>query len=138
MGSSNGRAPRWASQMRPNELSLRPGEPAQAVCGDCGTWQLLRHACVAGHGDGAGSKCPGSRQKIKLDVSKPEWLMLYADAVAETGRIRRPDGKPASHNPFETYTRVPERSSPSGQPSVRAGLAPDRRGGVTRSSSPAW
>ncbi|MEU6102793.1 hypothetical protein [Streptomyces flaveolus] len=108
----NGRAPLKASQMRPEHLSLREGEPRLVVCPDCETWHRLKRSMILPHRDGrpverterryfgdkpaGGRRCPGSAQRITIDLSPEEWgeKLLAADSTATARRSARQHHKP--------------------------------------------
>lgn len=108
----NGRAPILASQMRPEHLSLREGEPRLAVCPDCETWHRLKRGMIHPHRDGSpverterryygdkpagGRRCPGSAQRITIDITPEEWAekLLAADSTATGRRSARQHHKP--------------------------------------------
>ncbi|MGW2393945.1 hypothetical protein ACWCYK_31305 [Streptomyces lydicamycinicus] len=113
----NGRAPILASQMRPEHLNLRDGEPRMAVCPDCRTWHRLTRSMIMPHRDGVavpkdgsrryrddtaphkpsnGRRCPGSAQRIDLDITPEQWgeQLLAAETTAAGRRTARPIRKP--------------------------------------------
>ncbi|MEU0596251.1 hypothetical protein [Streptomyces ardesiacus] len=109
----NGRDPIKASTMRPEHLNLREGEPALAVCPDCQTWRRLTRSMIHPHraADDApktgerryhGDKpvhrrrCPGSAQRITIDLSPEAWTekLLAADSTATGRRSARQHHKP--------------------------------------------
>jgi hypothetical protein len=109
----NGRAPLKASMMRPEHLNLRDGERRMAVCPDCLTWHRLTRSMIMPHraldaafGDGprryfgdkpsGGRRCPGSAQRINIDISIEHWgeRLLAADSTATGRRSARQHSKP--------------------------------------------
>lgn len=108
----NGRAPLQASQLRPEHLSLRENEPRLAVCPDCDTWHRLKRSMITPHrapdanpkderryfGDkpAGGRRCPGSAQRITMDITPEEWTerLLAAETTAAGRRTARPLRKP--------------------------------------------
>ncbi|WP_030895898.1 hypothetical protein [Streptomyces sp. NRRL F-5053] len=109
----NGRTPIAASAMRPEHLSLREGEPRLAVCPDCHTWHRLTRSMIKPHRDSAptqkpderryfgdkpagGRRCPGSAQRITIDITPEEWSerLLAAETTAAGRRTTRPIRKP--------------------------------------------
>ncbi|MGW8954681.1 hypothetical protein [Streptomyces sp. NPDC055709] len=112
----NGRAPLLASQMRPEHLSLRDDEPRLVVCPDCDTWHRLSRSMITPHRDGVptqktgdrryfgdkpsgGRRCPGSAQRVILDISVEAWgeRLLAAETTAVGRRTTRPIRKPHPH-----------------------------------------
>lgn len=71
-----------ASALPAHRLSLYPGEPPQFVCGDCGRWALLRRGIALTHraADGV-RRCPGSGQRVTLDVAPAVWLARVREAT---------------------------------------------------------
>ncbi|MFJ3106546.1 hypothetical protein [Streptomyces sp. NPDC086835] len=109
----NGRAPLKASKMRPEHLNLRDGERRMAVCPDCLSWHRLARSMIMPHraveaaaGDGprryfgdkpcGGRRCPGSAQRITIDISMEQWAerLLAADSTATGRRSARQHSKP--------------------------------------------
>lgn len=109
----NGRPAIRASAMRPDHLSLRDGEPRLAVCPDCDTWHRLTRSMIKPHRDSigtpkteerryfgdkptGGSRCPGSAQRIIIDLTPEEWgeKLLAAETTAASRRTARPSRKP--------------------------------------------
>lgn len=116
----NGRAPLMASRMRPEHLNLRDGEPRMAVCPDCLRWRRLQRSVITPHradatpspgrprryhGDkpAGGPRCPGSAQRITIDISIEQWgeRLLAADSTA-TGR----------HSARQHYMPLPQPQAP--------------------------
>ncbi|MER6917081.1 hypothetical protein ABT354_36035 [Streptomyces sp. NPDC000594] len=117
----NGRAPVLASLMPPEHLSLRDGEPPLAVCSECGAWRRLTRSMITPHraADAAphreerrylgdkpygGRRCPGSGQRITLDLSVERWgeLLLAAETTAASRRTTHPVRKPRPEAPPAT------------------------------------
>ncbi|MEW2467898.1 hypothetical protein AB0919_23180 [Streptomyces sp. NPDC046994] len=109
----NGRAPIKASTMRPEDLSLRESEPRMAVCPDCQTWRRLSRSMITPHRDGVavpkadtrryfgdkpsgGRRCPGSAQRIDIDITPEQWgeKLLEAETTAAGRRTARQIRKP--------------------------------------------
>ncbi|MFH9821379.1 hypothetical protein [Streptomyces sp. NPDC017230] len=109
----NGRDPIKASTMRPEHLNLRDGEPPLAVCPDCDTWHRLTRSMIKPHRDGYGApqaskrrycgdkpaggrRCPGSAQRIIIDITPDEWSeeLLAADSTVSSRRSARQHHKP--------------------------------------------
>ncbi|MEJ8632055.1 hypothetical protein [Streptomyces sp. MS2.AVA.5] len=108
----NGRTPLMASRMRPEHLSLHDNEPRMAVCPDCLTWHRLTRSMITPHraadavpsaarryfGDkpSGGRRCPGSAQRINIDISIEAWgeRLHAADSTASGRRAPRQHSKP--------------------------------------------
>ncbi|MFB7657925.1 MULTISPECIES: hypothetical protein [unclassified Streptomyces] len=108
----NGRAPIKASSMRPEHLSLREGETPLAVCPDCESWRRLTRSMISPHRGGDAletgerryygdeparrRRCPGSAQRITLDLTPEAWgqALLAADSTAASRRSARQHHKP--------------------------------------------
>ncbi|MEV0695274.1 hypothetical protein [Streptomyces sp. NPDC050388] len=127
----NGRAPIKASTMRPEHLNLRDGEPRLVVCPDCDTWHRLTRSMIRPHRDGTdtpktgerrylgdkpagGRRCPGSAQRITIDVDITEWghKAAEADATAMGRRSGRVNSKPRAAVPTPVH-RVASVPGPS-------------------------
>ncbi|MGY4966763.1 hypothetical protein [Streptomyces sp. 900105245] len=124
----NGRAPIKASTMRPEHLSFRDGETPLAVCPDCNTWRRLTRSMIKAHRDGTdtpatdelryfgdkpagGRRCPGSAQRISVDITVEEWgeRLRAADSTAAARRSARVTRKPraAASTPVHRMASVP-------------------------------
>jgi hypothetical protein len=86
----NGRPMLAASELTPNLLMLFPGSRPVLACPGCGTWRVLRRSMVPAHRSADEvSRCPGSGQRVVVDLSPAEWLARLQAAVRETAQ-RRP------------------------------------------------
>jgi hypothetical protein len=113
----NGRAPIKASTLRPEHLNLREGETRMVVCPDCSTWHRLTRSMIHPHRDGVaqpkpegrryrdasvkakplnGRRCPGSGQRIEVDMTVEQWTerLLTAESTASSRRTTNPVRKP--------------------------------------------
>ena len=83
----NGRPILVASELTPNLLMLYPAERPVLACPDCGTWRVPRRGMLPAHraGDGV-RRCPGSGQRVRIDLTPAQWL---ADLQA-AARVARP------------------------------------------------
>lgn len=114
----NGRTPIKASSLRPEHLNLREGETRMVVCPDCQTWHRLTRSMIHPHRDGvvppkpegrryrdapsvkdkssSGRRCPGSAQRIEIDITPEEWTerLLAAESTASSRRTTNPVRKP--------------------------------------------
>ncbi|WSM19098.1 hypothetical protein OHB49_44515 (plasmid) [Streptomyces sp. NBC_01717] len=126
----NGRTPLLASTMRPEHLNLREGDPRMAVCPDCQTWHRLTRSMITPHrsSDGViasndrprrffgekpagGRRCPGSAQRITIDITVEQWgeKLLTAESTATGLRSARQHYKPlpAPAKPVARMTPAP-------------------------------
>ncbi|MFF7459107.1 hypothetical protein [Kitasatospora sp. NPDC008115] len=100
----NGRPPLKASKIRATHITLNPGEPVTIVCTDCGTWRKLTRSMIPAHrftdlgrdligADGRqvrrDTRCPGSGQRIEMDLTVARWVTRIEDGLAEVA-ARRP------------------------------------------------
>jgi hypothetical protein len=117
----NGRAPLKASRMRPEHLSLRENEPRLVVCPDCETWHRLKRSMILPHRDGqpverterryvgdkpvGGRRCPGSAQRIDIDLTPEEWgeKLRAADSTATGRRSVRQHHRPQTMAPTPVH-----------------------------------
>ncbi|MFJ3497827.1 hypothetical protein ACIPPJ_30140 [Streptomyces sp. NPDC086091] len=114
----NGRPALKASSLRPEHLSLRQGETRMIVCPDCTTWHRLTRSMIHPHRDGVvppkpesrryhdtsdttpkpstGRRCPGSAQRIEIDITPEQWTerLLTAESTASSRRTTNPVRKP--------------------------------------------
>ncbi|MDK0524853.1 hypothetical protein [Streptomyces sp. ML-6] len=125
----NGRTPLKASTMRPEHLSLRENEPRLVVCPDCDTWHRLQRSMILPHRNGVpaertgrrylgdkpsgGRRCPGSAQRIAIDISVEEWTerLLEAETTAAGRRTARPIRKPRPQ-PTPAPVQMPAATRP--------------------------
>ena len=85
----NGRLLLAVSELPPNLLMLTPGSPPVLACPDCGTWRVPRRGMLPAHraADGV-SRCAGSGQRVRIDLTPAQWQARLASAVREAG-LRR-------------------------------------------------
>lgn len=84
----NGRPPMLASQLPPN-LVMFTGSLAVIACPDCGTWRVLRRAMLPAHRAADEiTRCPGSGQRVRVDLTAAQWRAWLAVAAREAGRRR--------------------------------------------------
>ncbi|MEQ7127418.1 hypothetical protein ABN034_23110 [Actinopolymorpha sp. B11F2] len=80
-----------ASNLNPNMISLHPGEHPSAACPDCGRWRILRRGMLAPHRDTDGAtRCPGSGQRIVVDITPAQWMFRLSTATRHAWRFRAP------------------------------------------------
>ncbi|KWX02748.1 hypothetical protein TH66_13470 [Carbonactinospora thermoautotrophica] len=85
----NGRPVLLASTLPPNRVSLYPGERPQVACPDCGRWRFLRRGMLVPHrADDGVSRCPGSAQRVVIDLTPAEWQARLREAARHAGQRR--------------------------------------------------
>ncbi|MFJ2191600.1 hypothetical protein ACIOJE_27325 [Kitasatospora sp. NPDC087861] len=99
----NGRAVLKASQIPASNITLHPGEPVTVVCTDCRTWRKLTRSMIPAHrstdlgrdlrdADGKqikrDTRCPGSGQRIEIDLTLARWVTRIEDGLTETAACR--------------------------------------------------
>lgn len=85
----NDRPPLAASTLRPNLLMLFRGSLPVVICPDCGTWRVLRRGMISAHRtDDEISRCPGSGQRLIIDLTYLDWQARLDAAVREAGQRR--------------------------------------------------
>lgn len=76
-----------ASGFTPNRVSLYAGEPPMVACPDCDRWRLLKRGMLAPHrADDGVTRCPGSGQRIRIDLTPQEWQARLREAERDAGR----------------------------------------------------
>ena len=109
----NGRPPILASELTPNLLMFCTGLAAVA-CPDCGTWRVPRRGMLPAHRGGRGNeadlRCPGSGQRVRIDLSSAEWAARLRSAAREAAlrhgsRVQR-GGRPPVPPPVFRITRA--------------------------------
>lgn len=85
----NGRPVLLASSLTPNLLMMHPGARPVVACRDCGTWRVPRRGMLPAHraADGV-TRCPGSGQRVTIDLTPAEWQARLRAAVREAA-LRR-------------------------------------------------
>lgn len=114
----NGRPALKASKFRSADITLRPGEPVTVICTDCGTWRKLSRSMIPAHrstdlgrdlvgADGRqvqrDARCPGSGQRIEMDLTVARWVTQIEDGLAEV----------ASRRPTTVLRKVPTPKPPA-------------------------
>lgn len=79
---SNRRPAVALSELPPDQVNLRPGEVLAVACPICGRWRRIKRRMIWPHRahDGV-TRCPGSGQKVLVDLTPGQWL-----ASLETAR----------------------------------------------------
>ena len=77
----NGRPAVAVSMLPPNRVSLRPGEPVAVACPICGRWRRVKRQMLWPHrADDGLTRCPGSGQRVRVDLVPGEWLARLESA----------------------------------------------------------
>jgi hypothetical protein len=85
----NGRSAVAISTLPPGEVSLFPGEPVMVACPICGKWRRVARRMLWPHRAHDGiTRCPGSGQRLVLDLSPGEWAVRLEAARREARRAR--------------------------------------------------
>lgn len=98
----NGKPVILASKLPPSLISVSERSCALVVCSECGKWKSIKRGMVTAHRGphvpGADAwpaefrpsppRCPGSGQRVRVDLSAEEWRQRLADASREAGRRR--------------------------------------------------
>lgn len=99
----NGRPPVAVSTLPPGRVDLRPGAAPMAACLVCGRWRMLRQrrepkpvrletgaeGLLAPHRAGDGrDRCPGSGQRIRIDLTPAQQAARLDVAVREASQRR--------------------------------------------------
>jgi hypothetical protein len=95
----NGRSALLASTMTPNLLMLTPGTRPVVACPDCGTWRVPRRGMLPAHrAADEYSRCPGSGQRVTIDLTPVQWMealrVASRDAAGRRGTTARLGGRP--------------------------------------------
>ncbi len=85
----NGRPAVAISSLPPGEVSLVPGELMMVACPICGKWRRVARRMLSPHRahDGV-TRCPGSGQRLLVDLSPGEWAARLDAARREARRAR--------------------------------------------------
>ncbi|GLZ09685.1 hypothetical protein Acsp03_71510 [Actinomadura sp. NBRC 104412] len=79
------------------------GRSPRLVCPDCGTWQSWKRGMIKAHplweSEPASPKCPGSHQRVFLDLTSEQLSELRAGAAAHARAIAR--------SPRDGYQQAP-------------------------------
>lgn len=85
---TNGQPALNASQLRPDHLDLTGRK--KIVCRHCRRWSFYKKHMVYPHDD-QGVPCPGSGQRVWLDLTPGQWARELAEGLAEVAKIKPPD-----------------------------------------------
>lgn len=100
----NGRPAIQASTIHPHLITLHPGERPTITCPDCDRWRVIRRGMIWPHRKTADSskprdrrqspndrepRCPGSAQRVVIDLTADQWLAAFQEASRDAG-ARRP------------------------------------------------
>ena len=71
---SNRRPAVAVSELPADQVNLRPGEPMAMACPICGKWRRVKRHMLWPHRahDGV-TRCPGSGQRVVIDLTPGEW-----------------------------------------------------------------
>ena len=103
----NGQSALPTSALPPNLISLYPGERPRVACPECGRWRLLHRGMLVPHrSDDGVSRCPGSAQRVVIDLNFPEWQERLSAAERDTvrrrgSRVRPQAAPPVAHPVFQ-------------------------------------
>ncbi|MER0443198.1 hypothetical protein ABR738_01160 [Streptomyces sp. Edi4] len=103
----NGRPALLATEIPPQNLNLRDDEHKSIVCPDCDRWHPLYRMMIKTHHldresrGGRAPRCPGSAQRIKMNMTVEEWgaKLLDAERVAVSRRSAQQFYKPLPSAP---------------------------------------
>jgi len=85
----NGRPVLAASELAPSLIMLTPGTLAVVTCPDCGTWRVPGRGILPAHRAADGiTRCAGSGQRVRIDLTAAEWRARL-DAAVREARLRR-------------------------------------------------
>ncbi|WP_404870966.1 hypothetical protein ACI1MP_37580 (plasmid) [Kitasatospora griseola] len=99
----NGRPAVKASKILATDINLHPDEPVTVVCADCRTWRKLIRGMIPAHRSTdlgrqrydvdnhlvrCDTRCPGSGQRIVLDLTVAQWVARIEDGLTETAACR--------------------------------------------------
>ncbi len=119
------------SAIKPQNINVREGEVMSIVCPDCERWRRImgdtqlkirehctRECAAGGTSCEEHTRCPGSNQPVRLDISVEQWgeAMLAADSTATGRRSARQHYKPLAQPPAPVY-RLADRG-PQGTPAL--------------------
>lgn len=78
---SNSRPAVALSELPPDQVNLRPGEPVAVACPICGRWRRVKRHMLWPHRahDGV-TRCPGSGQRVLVDQTPGEWAFRLETA----------------------------------------------------------
>ena len=102
----NGRPALLASATIPSLLMLYPGTHPLVACPDCGTWRMPQRGMLPAHrAADEHSRCPGSGQRVTIDLTPVQWMENLRVAVREAaGRraatVRRSGNPPVTRPVF--------------------------------------
>lgn len=91
----NGRTPLALSGLPPSLVMLYRGSRLVLACPDCGTWRAPRRGMLPAHrAADEVTRCPGSGQRVIVDVSPGQWAACLHAGIrdAATRRSSRAHG----------------------------------------------
>jgi hypothetical protein len=85
----NGRPALLASTTIPSLLMLYPETRPVVACPDCGTWRVPRRGMLPAHrAADEHSRCPGSGQRVTIDLTSVQWMESLQVAAREAAGCR--------------------------------------------------
>jgi hypothetical protein len=85
----NGRPALLASTTIPSLLMLYQGTRPVVACPDCGTWRMPRRGMLPAHrAADEHSRCPGSGQRVTIDLTPVQWMENLRIAAREAAGRR--------------------------------------------------
>jgi hypothetical protein len=82
----NGRPSVPVSTLPPDQVNLRPSEPVSVACPICGKWRRVkRHMLWPHRAHDNKTRCPGSGQRVRIDLTPGQWLARL-DAARRSAR----------------------------------------------------
>ena len=100
----NGRPTLLASTTIPSLLMLYQGTRPVVACPDCGTWRVPRRGMLLAHrAADEHSRCPGSGQRVTIDLTPVQWMenmrVAVREAAGHRGTTVRRSGNPPVPQP---------------------------------------
>jgi hypothetical protein len=78
-----------ASELPPNLLMLYPGARPVLACPGCGTWRVPRRGMLPAHrAEDDVRRCPGSGQRVRINLTPAQWLAGLQVAAREVAGRR--------------------------------------------------
>ncbi len=118
-----------ASALPPNRISVLPRGSTLVACPDCGMWRGLRRSMISPHRaeDGV-NRCPGSAQRIRVDITPQEWREALEMAENHAGMRRSSGDRPADPQIERVSRRVETSRATAPADARRAPAVPAQSG----------
>jgi len=85
---SNSRPAMALSALAPDQVSLRPGEAVAIACPFCGRWRRVKRHMLWPHRAHDGTtRCPGSGQRVVIDLTPGQWAARLDTARRSVRRL---------------------------------------------------